>query len=288
MSTHRAGLTVAHIAAVLFGLTGILGALIRGDAAVVTLGRACFACGALAAFALANRLPLMRTLTRHKLGVLFATGSLLAIHWVAFFVAVKVGGVAVATLGFASFPAFIALLENLLFREKICPSEGLLLALVTMGLILVTPSFDFGDQGTVGLMLGLGSGLSFAILAMCNRRGARGMNPVQIAFWQNAVVCFLVAPFATNGLGRLGPIDWFFLALLGIFCTGLSQYLFVKSLETLNARTSGMVLALEPVYAIACAWWLFAERPSLRMLAGAALIISATAMSTRKGPQIAT
>ena len=114
------------------------------------------------------------------------------------------------------------------------------------------------------------------------------MNPVQIAFWQNAVVCFLVAPFATNGLGRLGPIDWFFLALLGIFCTGLSQYLFVKSLETLNARTSGMVLALEPVYAIACAWWLFAERPSLRMLAGAALIISATAMSTRKGPQIAT
>ncbi|SCK23435.1 EamA domain-containing membrane protein RarD [Variovorax sp. HW608] len=288
MSAHRSGLTVAHIAALLFGLTGVLGALIRGDAAVVTLGRACFACAALATFALVHKLPLVRTLTLHKLRILFATGALLAIHWVTFFVAVKVGGVAVATLGFASFPAFIAMLDMLLFREKICPSEGLLLTLVTMGLVLVTPSFDFGDQGTVGLMLGLGSGLSFAILAMCNRRGVRGMNPVQIAFWQNAVVSLLVAPIAASGLGRLGPMDWFFLALLGIFCTGLSQYLFVKSLETLSARTSGMVLALEPVYAIACAWWLFAERPSLRMLAGAALIISATAMSARKGPQIAT
>ena len=39
-----------------------------------------------------------------------------------------------------------------------------------------------------------------------------------------------------------------------------------------------MIIALEPVYAIACAWWLFGEEPSGRMLVGASLIILATVL----------
>ena len=203
-----------------------------------------------------------------------------------FFIAVKVGGVAVATLGFASFPAFIALLDIVIFRERIGVYEGVLLILVTIGLVLVTPSFDFGDQGTIGLIWGLASGLSFAVLAMTNRRAVRGMDAMQVAFGQNFVVALLVAPFAMGGLAEAMPTDWLYLALLGVFCTGLSQYLFVKSLEGLSARHAGMIIALEPIYAIACAWWLFSEAPSLRMLAGAALIISAIVLSARgRGPQ---
>ena len=51
-----------------------------------------------------------------------------------------------------------------------------------------------------------------------------------------------------------------------------------KSLESLDARSAGMIIALEPVYAIACAWWLFGEEPSGRMLVGASLIILATVL----------
>ncbi|NOM41349.1 EamA family transporter, partial [Klebsiella pneumoniae] len=60
--------------------------------------------------------------------------------------------------------------------------------------------------------------------------------------------------------------------------------LFVKSLDGLQARTAGMIIALEPVYAIACAWWLFGEQPSLRMGAGAALVVLATVLSARCKP----
>ena len=196
--------------------------------------------------------------------------------------AVKVGGVAVATLGFASFPAFIALLDVVLFRERIGRAEGTMLALVTLGLVLVTPSFDVADQGTVGLLWGLASGLSFAGLAICNRRGSRGMDAIQVAFWQNLVVALLVLPLLGLGLaGGAAAIDlasWFWLAVLGVLCTGLAHTLFVKSLEALDARSAGMIIALEPVYAIACAWWLFGEEPSGRMLVGASLIILATVL----------
>jgi drug/metabolite transporter (DMT)-like permease len=42
-----------------------------------------------------------------------------------------------------------------------------------------------------------------------------------------------------------------------------------------------MIISLEPVYAIACAWWLFHEAPSYRMLAGAALIVLAIVLSAQ-------
>ena len=327
---HVSALAAAHGAAVLFGLTGILGALIRFDAVAITAGRAGFAATALLVLALAQRRPLRQGLGPRRAGIVLASGFLLAVHWITFFMAVKVGGVAVATLGFASFPAFIALLDVVLFRERIGRAEGTMLALVTLGLVLVTPSFDVGDQGTVGLLWGLASGLSFAGLAICNRRGNRGMDAIQVAFWQNLVVALLVLPLLGLGLAggsdglpttdavhpvsqveasqappiQLAPsqvapsqvahsqapsslvteaaaIDWaswFWLAVLGVLCTGLAHTLFVKSLESLDARSAGMIIALEPVYAIACAWWLFGEEPSGRMLVGASLIILATVL----------
>ena len=293
---HVSALAAAHGVAVLFGLTGILGALIRFDAVAITAGRAGFAAAALLVLALAQRRPLLLGLGPRRAGIVLASGFLLAVHWITFFLAVKVGGVAVATLGFASFPAFIALLDVVLFRERIGRAEGTMLALVTLGLVLVTPSFDVGDQGTAGLLWGLASGLSFAGLAICNRRGNRGMDAIQVAFWQNLVVALLVLPLlglslappqvarsqATSslvtGAAAIDWASWFWLAVLGVLCTGLAHTLFVKSLESLDARSAGMIIALEPVYAIACAWWLFGEEPSGRMLVGASLIILATVL----------
>lgn len=325
----RRALIIAHVAAVLFGMTGILGALIHFAPTTITAGRAGFAAVSLLVLALLQRRPVVRALNVRHIRVLLASGIFLAVHWVTFFLAVKVGGVAVATLGFASFPAFIALLDVLVFRERIGAGEGTLLTLVTLGLILVTPSFDFGNSGTIGLLWGLLSGLSFACLAVLNRRGSRGVDAIQVALWQNTIVFLLVLPLAgamggmeagdvstmqeaavhvagsaqkeaaghtagstqvarsTHAVDAAGSVvatpshlaDWFWLAVLGIFCTGLSHTLFVRSLDGLDARSAGMIIALEPVYAIACAWWLFGDQPSLRMLAGAGLIILATVLS---------
>lgn len=327
----RRALIIAHVAAVLFGMTGILGALIHFAPTTITAGRAGFAAVSLLVLALLQRRPVVRALNARHIRVLLASGIFLAVHWVTFFLAVKVGGVAVATLGFASFPAFIALLDVLVFRERIGAGEGTLLTLVTLGLILVTPSFDFGNSGTIGLLWGLLSGLSFACLAVLNRRGSRGVDAIQVALWQNTIVFLLVLPLAgamggmeagdvstmqeaavhvagsaqkeaaghtagstqvarsTHAVDAAGSVvatpshlaDWFWLAVLGIFCTGLSHTLFVRSLDGLDARSAGMIIALEPVYAIACAWWLFGDQPSLRMLAGAGLIILATVLSAR-------
>ncbi|MNN19963.1 putative inner membrane transporter yiJE [compost metagenome] len=212
-------------------------------------------------------------------------GVLLAGHWVSFFIAVKVGGVAIATLGFASFPAFTVILEGLLFRERIRRNEALLVLLVSIGLLLVTPSFDLASDATGGLLWALLSGLLFSLLSLTNRAGSGRLPAVQAALWQNLVVAVCLLPFAVHGLGAVKPMDWLWIALLGVFCTGVAHSLFVASLAVIKARTAAVVFGMEPVYGIAVAWMVFAETPTLRMLLGGALIIFAIVLSSRLGTE---
>jgi drug/metabolite transporter (DMT)-like permease len=200
---------------------------------------------------------------------------MLAVHWVTFFFAVKVGGVAVATLGFASFPAFITLIEALLLREKVGRAEWLRLLMVSLGLVLITPSFEWADRGTEGLVWGVLSGAAFGVLAVLNRRKLSHINAFQVAGIQNALVFIFLLPWVVSSLGQVSVSDWLLIAALGMVCTGLAHVLFVSSLRQLPARTAGLVVASEPLYAILFAWLLFEQVPSGRMLIGASVMMVA-------------
>ena len=78
---------------------------------------------------------------------------------------------------------------------------------------------------------------------------------------------------------RSARLDWLWIGLLGVFCTGVAHSLFVASLAVIKARTAAVVFAMEPVYGITVAWLLFDENPTLRMLLGGALIIVAIVVS---------
>ncbi|EAA3799219.1 EamA family transporter, partial [Salmonella enterica subsp. enterica] len=88
-------------------------------------------------------------------------------------------------------------------------------------------------------------------------------------------------PLAWTALPDVRPLDWLWIALLGLLCTALAHSLFVASLRVLNARSASVVFALEPVYGIVFAWWLFNEQPGPRMLLGGGLILLATVLSAR-------
>ena len=279
--TPRTALGALHIGALMFGLTGVFGKLAAASASIIVFGRAAFAVLALLCFAgLAKRSGWYRLTLRDARNLLLS-GLLLAGHWVSFFVSVKIAGVAIATLGFASFPAFTVILEGLIFRERIRLNEIVLVVLVSVGLILVTPSFDLASQATEGLLWSVASGLLFSLLSLNNRANSGRVPAVQAAMWQNAVVALCLLPFAAPGLVSVRPLDWLWIGLLGVFCTGVAHSLFVASLAVIKARTAAVVFALEPVYGITLAWLLFHETPSLRMLLGGVLIIVAIVVSSR-------
>ncbi|MBD8189528.1 DMT family transporter [Pseudomonas viridiflava] len=271
--TPRSALLALHIGALLFGLSGVLGKLAHASPSVIVFGRAAFAAAALAVFARFVGSTSWKPLSRASGARLVLSGVLLSLHWVSFFIAVKVAGVAVATLGFASFPAFTVILEGLVFRERIRYIEMLLVVLVTVGLILVTPGFDLASEATGGLLWAIFSGLTFALLSLVNRASALHVPAVQAALCQNLIVAVCLLPWAASSLPHVSTTDWLWIALLGVLCTGLAHSLFVASLAVIKARMAAVVFAMEPLYGIAFAWLIFAETPTLRMLLGGTLII---------------
>lgn len=280
-----------HLAAFLFGMTGILSTLIDADSDVITFGRAIFAVAVLSPIlwlwrdqprdpgtstALPIALPIAPSMTDTQLWIrCLGSGLILAIHWVTFFVSVKTAGVALATLGFSSFAAFITLIEAVVTPKRVTRTDWIRTLIVSAGLVLMTPSLDLADANTFGFMMGLVSGFSFAAMAVFNSHWLANVNPIRVARNQNVIVMLLMAAWALPALSALSPWSWFWLALLGIFCTGLSHSLFVFSLARMRVNVAGLVIALEPVYAIAAAWLLFHETPSLRTIAGGLIIVSA-------------
>ncbi|HHW7508167.1 TPA: DMT family transporter [Mannheimia haemolytica] len=281
MEKRTLALLKVHGTAVLFGASGIFGALIQSSAETIVLGRVMIAFAIISLYFLWKKQPLVK-LNLQQVTQLACSAGLLSAHWVTFFVAVKVGGVAVATLGFASFPAFVALFESLFFREKLRFREVVLLIAITVGLILVTPEFTFGNQATQGLLWGVLSALVYGILAVANRRTMSKISGVQASWWQYIFATLFLLPFSITEFPSVSVQDWLWIFCIGFLCTTLAYTLFISSLDTINARTASMIISLEPVYAIAIAWVCFGEVPSVRMLIGGAIILLSVAWANLK------
>ncbi len=276
LTHYHIALLKVHGTAVLFGLTGVLGALITAEAGVIVLGRELIAFISLALMFLWRFAKTDKTITALSPKALLTqwfSGSVLTAHWATFYIAVKVGGVAIGTLGFASFPAFTVIFEWLLAKECLPRRELWLLIFITIGLALVTPEFKFDNRATQGLLWGIFSGALCGLLAVLNRRNPYKLSGSEATFWQYIIGIILLTPFYGQNLWQISLQDWFWISCLGLLCTSFAYTIMVSSLSIIKARTAAMIISLEPVYAIAIAWVWLGEEPSLRMILGGLLII---------------
>ena len=125
----------------------------------------------------------------------------------------------------------------------------------------------------------------FALLTVRSRRFSATYTPAAIAFWQNLFAAVVLLPFAWAGRDTLPAFtlhDVTLLVVLGVFCTALAHTLFIASLKRVSAHTASVVAVLEPVYGIALAAWLLHEIPTLRTLVGAAMIVGAAVLASRR------
>ena len=270
-----------HVAVALFGLAGLFGKWLTLPPFAIVAGRA-----GIAALALAGVLVLQRRSFRPT-AALARNGIVLAIHWVTFFEAIRVSSVATGLLGYATFPLFVLVLERFLLGRPFNRDRLATAVLVVAGIVVLVPSVSLQDSIVRGLAWGLVSAFTFALLAVRSREFAQVYAPTEIALWQNAFAAAVLVPFAAWGgdawdlvtLHELG-----LLVVLGLLCTALAHTLFIHSLHRVTAHTASVVAALEPVYGIALAAWLLGEIPGPRTLAGAALIVSAAIVATRREP----
>ena len=270
-------LVALHAAVALFAFAALFGKWIALSPVAIVFGRT-----VVAAFTLGAFLAAVRKTDWRPNASLFVNGLLLALHWVAFFEAVRVSTVAIALLGFASFPVFVLAVECAMDRRAPNRSELAAVALVVAGLVVLVPEFVWSSTIVQGLAYGNVAGFTFALLAVRNRKAVAQAGARKLALWQNAFAAFWLAPVVLWNASELSATtrDLALIVVLGVVCTALAHSLFIASLRQVSAHTASVVAILEPVYGIALGVVFLGERLAPRTLAGGALIIVAALLAT--------
>ena len=266
-----------HVAVGLFGFAALFGKWVALSPVAIVLGRTVVAAATLA---------LVASMRRQRFGQpergLLVNGPLLALHWVSFFAAVQVASVAIALLGYASFPVVVLLLER---GRRASRGEYATALLAALGLAMLAAQLSWSGAGLRGLALALVSAVTFAMLVVRNRRLVAERSAARIAMWQNLAAAACLLPIvAISDRAAAWPRfeDVVLLIVLGIVCTGLAHTLFIASMRRVSAHSASVVASLEPVYGIALAAWLLGQMPDGRTIAGGTLIVVAALIASRR------
>jgi drug/metabolite transporter (DMT)-like permease len=203
---------------------------------------------------------------------------LLALHWTAFFQAINVSNVAIGLLSFSSFPLFTAVLEPLLLHQRPSRIQIVAALLILPGIYLLVPSFTLQNQTTLGVMWGVLSGASFALLSVTNRWLGRTYSSLMISLYQDGIAAIVLLPvfFFTASGSFWTPHDLLILFILGVVCTALAHTLFIASMRDITAQSASLLASLEPVWGIIFGILLLGAIPTATTLLGGAIILGAT------------
>jgi drug/metabolite transporter (DMT)-like permease len=281
MNVKNKSLMEIHLAVFLFGLSGLFGKLLSLPSMIIVFGRVFFSSIFLftVMFYLKKDIKLKRK--KHYF-YLIVMGIILAIHWSTFFKSIQTSTVAIGLLTFSTFPVFVTFLEPYFFKEKIKLSDIVIAVITFSGVVFVVPKFELGNNLTQGVLWGIVSGFTYAILSMLNRKYVKEYSSSVIAFYEQFVATIVLMPFLFLQKPVFNLRDIVLLIILGTVFTGISHSLFINALKNIKTQTAGIISSLEPVYGIAFAIVLLGEIPTLREVLGGIIILGTVFYSTIK------
>src|SRR5690606_24577870 len=118
-----------HLIVFIWGFTAVLGALISIEAIPLVWFRMLVAAICLGLF-LGFRKTDLRV-SKRMLGILILTGGVIALHWITFFMAIKVSNVSVTLATISTGAFFTAILEPIFYKRKVVWYE------IAFGLIVI-------------------------------------------------------------------------------------------------------------------------------------------------------
>lgn len=264
-----------NFAVLLFGLAGLFAKWIRLPALTITFGRVLFSSAALGLFMLFRKQS-FRLSTRKDLLLLMGAGVILAVHWWSFLAAIQLSTVAIGTITFSAFPLFVTFLEPPVFHQRLKTRNVLLAVLILIGVFITIPEFSLENSTFTGILVGLLSALTYAVLTLMNKVFAGKYSSTLTAFYEQATAAIVLLPVVMQA-GGFHPAgrDLALLLFLGIVTTALAHTLFISGLKELPAQLAGICSSMETVYGILFALLFLGEIPSIREIIGAVIIIGA-------------
>ena len=203
----------------------------------------------------------------------------------AFNTSVAVNKASVATALMFCAPVFVALGSWWVFHERLRPLQMLAMVVNLLGFALVgtVSALLAGTTGNVsGLLLGLFSGICFALYTLLGRGAARvnRVSPIVIVFYTYlfGTLALVLWGFITQGIHSLiitlDSSGWALLVILALGPTLFGYLLFTVSLRYLSAPIASIFHTLEPVMTALLAFFLLGRILTALQWLGLGLIVA--------------
>ncbi|WP_298488098.1 DMT family transporter [uncultured Maribacter sp.] len=270
-----------HFIVFVWGFTAILGKLITIDALPLVWYRMGIASILIILYTLVKKIRVK--VPKKTLLTMILGGIVVALHWVTFFMAIKVSNVsiALATLSIGAF--FTAILEPIWYKRKIIKYEILFGLLVVIGLYFI---FRVDTSYLYGMILAAISAFLAATFSIINGKLVQKEKPSIIAMVELSTgvaflsIYFLFTNTFTADFFQISVKDWFYLFILSSICTAYAFIAAVKVMRFLTPYTVMLTTNLEPVYGILMALVLLRESKEINsMFYVGALIILTTVVA---------
>ena len=272
-----------HLAVMMFGLSGVIGRIVHVSSVTLAGGRVL--CSSLVLLAmLLFRKQSLRAVSGKDTMLTCLAGLLLAAHWTSFFQSVRMASVAIGTITYSTFPLFLLVLEPLLYHEKMSLRNALLSFGLLAGVLITVPEFSFSNHTTVGILFGMLSSVTYALLTLINRRLSRSYSGTWVSFREQSAAAAVLLPVLLVRAEPVTASDILGIAAIGLICTALAFSLFVSAQKHVSAQTAGIVAGMETVYSILFASLFIGELPQAREVLGG-LIILVMAFLASRSPQ---
>lgn len=281
-----------NLAVLLWGFTGVLGRAITLDAPVLVWYRMLLT-ALFMAFILTYRRQWVR-IQKQDMKQLALVGSLMALHWVAFYGAIKLANASIALICLSTASIFTTLTDAYLHKNKIDLKELMIGALALLGVFFMylIPELEKNIANktvvdplpyrNMGILAGVVAAILSSVFTVLNKRIANKYPARTMVFYEMGtgwlLITFLLpVQFFYLPETRLLPgiEDLLWLVILSLCCTVWAQSLALSALKHISSFTATLSVNLEPLYGILLAFIFFKENQELSwgFYAGMGLIL---------------
>ena len=250
-----------HFIVFIWGFTAVLGDLITIEAVPLVWHRMLLGSLFVLIYIIYNK-GMLKVSLRSLIKFAFV-GLLIALHWLAFFSAVKVSNVSI-TLAMMSTGAFFAsFLEPIFFKRKIIGYEVIFGLIVIIGLYII---FKVESAYLSGILLALLASFLGTLFSIFNGMMVKSHNATVISFYELlfGVVFITIYILSIDGFDNaffnLSGSDWTYLIILASICTAYAFIASVHVMKWISPYTVMLTTNMEPVYGILLALLILGEK----------------------------
>ena len=178
-------------------------------------------------------------------------------------------------------PAMVVIMSAFIFKESVGARKVAALIISFLGCVFMTGVLTGGQVTGKGILLGLGSGLGYALYTVIGAAALKKYRAFTLITYTFIISAIALIPVGIKGgvpTGQTGV----FIILMGLVSTLLPYILYTKGLEFLEAGKASIMAFFEPVMATVIGVVVFKEYLTFTNLLGIILIfVSIVLLNTK-------